>query len=384
MILGRTKRPRNVDSPRAAAILYGDWGTRKAYVIGLAFAVAGYSSFWLILAMSALLALVGINYMAICRHYPDGGGVYASVYHRSKIIAIVGAFLLIAISFLMSRDGELPSRFEKLNGFGVPNLGLIVATIIPAILVVAVKDVAGLAELYAVGVVGAIATNLGATSTDNKLNLAPWERALMFCTFLVMAAIEISLLIEKPGARLFAGSVVAVGLILHGITAARKGMHPVAPTPEIERAVGSQPRFELPKDAAHVSPMLCAVRGIGGTLDFAIEIAKDMNRPLYVAFVREQAILTLEDRKRHWADDVEARKIFAYATEKADGHPILHCYTVSDVPAHTIVDLAIKVGASHLILGAPRRNLLIKLIRGNMILQVSRFLPEGIHLLVYA
>jgi len=113
MILGRTKRPRNVDSPRAAAILYGDWGTSKAYVIGLAFAVAGYSSFWLILAMSALLALVGINYMAICRHYPDGGGVYASVYHRSKIIAI---------SFLMSRDGELPSRFENSMALAFPTL----------------------------------------------------------------------------------------------------------------------------------------------------------------------------------------------------------------------------------------------------------------------
>jgi len=74
MILGKTKRPRNVDAPRAAAILYGDWGTSKAYVIGLAFAIAGYSSFWLILAMSVLLVLVGINYMAICRHYPNGGG----------------------------------------------------------------------------------------------------------------------------------------------------------------------------------------------------------------------------------------------------------------------------------------------------------------------
>jgi hypothetical protein len=47
-------------------------------VIGLAFVVAGYSSFWLLAAMSVLLALVGINYMAICRHYPDGGGVYAA------------------------------------------------------------------------------------------------------------------------------------------------------------------------------------------------------------------------------------------------------------------------------------------------------------------
>ena len=63
---------------RAAAILYGDWGTSKAYVIGLAFAVGGYSSFWLIAAMCVLTALVGVNYMAICKHYPDGGGVYAS------------------------------------------------------------------------------------------------------------------------------------------------------------------------------------------------------------------------------------------------------------------------------------------------------------------
>lgn len=117
MILGRTKRPRNVDSPRAAAILYANWGTSKAYVIGLAFAVAGYSSFWLILAMSALLALVGINYMAICRHYPDGGGVYASVCHRSKIIAIVGAFLLIA-------DYIVTASISALSGFqyvGVPH-----------------------------------------------------------------------------------------------------------------------------------------------------------------------------------------------------------------------------------------------------------------------
>jgi len=105
---------------------------------------------------------------------------------------------------------------------------------------------------------------------------------------------------------------------------------------------------------------------------------------LYITFVREQAILTLEDRKRHWTDDAQARKIFAYAKEKADGHPILPCYAVSDIPAHTIVDFAINVGASHLVLGAPRRNMLVKLIRGNMILQVSRFLPEKIHLLVYA
>src|SRR5690349_21575688 len=92
IVSSTTKRPRNVDWPRAAAILYGDWGTSKAYVVGLAFAVAGYSSFWLIAAMAVLTALVGMNYMVICRHYPDGGGVYASVRHRSEILSIVAPF----------------------------------------------------------------------------------------------------------------------------------------------------------------------------------------------------------------------------------------------------------------------------------------------------
>ena len=50
-------------------------------------------------------------------------------------------------------------------------------------LVILVKDMAGLADLYAVGVVGAIATNLGATATDRNLPIKTWERTLMFGTF---------------------------------------------------------------------------------------------------------------------------------------------------------------------------------------------------------
>ena len=110
-----------------------------------------------------------------------------------------------------------------------------------------------------------------------------------------------------------------------------------------------------------------------------MEIAKDMNRPLYIMFVREQAILTLEDRNRTWKNDREAGALFTYVKKKADGQPVLPCYAVSDVPAHTVVDLAVKIGATLLILGAPRRYMLVKLIRGNMVRRVSRFLPEEIH-----
>jgi amino acid transporter/nucleotide-binding universal stress UspA family protein len=615
IVAGNTRRPRNVDAPRAAAILYGDWGTSKAYVIGLAFAVGGYSSFWLIAAMCVLTGLVGVNYMAICRHYPDGGGVYASVRHRSEIVSIVGVFLLIAdyivtaalsalsafaylgvphpewyaggaiavigllnifgprhtgglaflvsvptaavvlmlalfaiphlgqavhhlqplsggffknwkgfvgvvlalsgveaianatgvmklnpgtsdaqpnvsktstpaifwvmlevciftallglamhalggltinasdvnnpdvdapghpgvrdymlrymgevfvggawgptagriaawvvsgvfgllllsavntaivdlvaISFLMSRDGELPPQFQPLNEFGVPRLGLIVATVIPAILVLTVKDVGGLADLYAVGVVGAIATNLGACSTDRKLGLVPWERILMFSTFLIMLAIELSLFVDKPDARVFAFTVLAVGLVLRGLAAefSKKQKEPAPAAVALAAGVApasSTTAFTVKAKEVSGPPMMCAVRGLGKTLDFAIEEARQTDRPLYLLFVRSLPALTAADYKRKWQEDEEAREVFLEARNKAGGHPVFPCYAVSDSVAQTIVDITATMGASYLILGAPERKGLAYLLRGNIIRDITDTLPDDIHLLVYA
>ena len=611
MIPTSVKRPRNVDWKRAAAILYGDWGTSKAYVIGLAFAVAGYASFWLIAAMCVLTALVGINYMVICRLYPDGGGVYASVRHRSEVLSIVGAFLLIAdylvtaaisslsafaylgvphpekfaaaailfigllnllgpkhtgglaflisvptlivvivlglfslphmgeaighlqplhgsfwqnwggfvgivlalsgveaianatgvmkldpgsdeahpsvvktstpailmvmievcvftallglamhalnglqimnadvnapgaegvrdymlrymgqvfvggafgpifgqafgfivsivfgllllsavntaivdlimIQFLMSRDRELPNIFQRLNRWGVPNAGMMLATIVPMLLVLMVKDMAGLADLYAVGVVGAIATNLGATATDRKLSIKTWERTLMFATFAVMFAIEMSLLIDKPNARYFAVTILAVGLILRGLVQERRAKKEAIALPAMvpeKSPVDLAPA--VPKEPAIAATVgnesiLCAVRGTGRTLDFALKEARETGRRLYLLFVREQAFMTEQDVGRKWQEDEEASRIFGEAKQKAGDCPPLFAYAVSPSAAETIVDVAATLGASRVIVGAPQRSALLNLLRGNVIREVSTALPEEIDLLVYA
>src|SRR5438874_8057713 len=93
---GTVHRPRNVDWKRAAALLYDDWRTSKAYVIGLAFLAAGFSSLPIILAVCAVTGLVCINYMVICRHFPDGGGVYSAARSQGRALAVVGALLLVA------------------------------------------------------------------------------------------------------------------------------------------------------------------------------------------------------------------------------------------------------------------------------------------------
>src|SRR5438045_688273 len=89
-------RPRNVDWKRAAALLYGDWGTSKAYVLGLAFIAAGFASLPIILAVCAVTALVAINYAVICRYFPEGGGVYSAARSQGRLLAVVGALLLVA------------------------------------------------------------------------------------------------------------------------------------------------------------------------------------------------------------------------------------------------------------------------------------------------
>jgi amino acid transporter/nucleotide-binding universal stress UspA family protein len=109
-------RPRNVDWKRAAALLYGDWGTSKAYVLGLAFVAAGFASGPIILAVCVLTAIVGFNYLIVCAHFPDGGGVYSAARQQSRFLASVGALLLIA-NFIVT---AALSGWAGVSYFGVP------------------------------------------------------------------------------------------------------------------------------------------------------------------------------------------------------------------------------------------------------------------------
>ena len=208
----------------------------------------------------------------------------------------------------------------------------------------------------------------------------------MFCTFIVMATIEVSLFVDKPNARLFAATILVFGLILRGLASERaekKALSAAAGNGVKKERTPDLP-FEQSLSETTGPPMLCAVRGIGRTLDFAIQEAKDTDRPLYVLFVREQPVIAPDDRKRKWGEDDEARAIFIYAKDKASGHRLLPAYAISDSAADTIVDIAATVGASYLIVGAPQRNSLVNLLRGNIIRNISSILPEEIHLLVYA
>jgi hypothetical protein len=76
--------------------------------------------------------------------------------------------------------------------------------------------------------------------------------------------------------------------------------------------------------------------------------------------------------------------IFESVMARSIDHLPLFCYAVSESASQTIVDIAATLGASRLILGAPGRDAVTKLLRGNLVREVSALLPEEIDLLVYA
>src|SRR5690349_894556 len=111
-----SERPRNVGWRQAAGLLFGDWGTSRLYVLGLAFFFARGASLWLIGAMSLLILAVAWAYTQICRIYPDGGGVYTAAKHKSRTLAVVGALLLFA-------DYVVTASLSSLDGFHYFGLG---------------------------------------------------------------------------------------------------------------------------------------------------------------------------------------------------------------------------------------------------------------------
>ena len=597
-------RPRNVDWKRAAALLYGDWGTSKAYVIGLAFVAAGFASLPIILAVCLLTAVVGYNYIIVCKHFPDGGGVYSAARQQSRFLASTGALLLVAnfmvtaalsgwaavsylgvprqyapaatmllilvvgainyfgpkhsgsvslwlalpavvvvllivavsapflttahleprhddlshtwvafvgvilalsgveavanitgvmkadpdsppdhpkvtrtatkaivpvafevvvgtallgwamlslpkeltpeltahkedmlrylaeqygghlagvevgqgfgfvvgavfglllfsavntavvaligVIYMMAQDGEMPRQLARLNRHGVPQIPLFIATGIPILILAVTKQFEGLAGLYAIGVVGAIAVNLGACTFNKRLDLSWFERGVMGITFLVLAAVELTIAKTRGEALFFAMCVLGVGYGLRAYSHKLSGLKTVTVTrgvaamvtPDLPTAL--QPRIE------EGAKIMVAARGITPVLGFALDEAQLRKAVLCVLYVKEIAVYFSAGpaalaQKAKWQDDPEANAIMSLMLKEGEarGVCVLPVYALSENAAATILDLSATMGVDYLMIGASQRSAMAHLLRGSVVTNVAAQLPDEIRLVIF-
>jgi amino acid transporter/nucleotide-binding universal stress UspA family protein len=622
---GAVHRPRNVDWKRAAALLYGDWGTSKAYVIGLAFLAAGFSSLPIILAVCALTGLVGINYTVICRHFPDGGGVYSAARHQGRLLAVVGALLLladltvtaalsgwsglsyitsgaehiaaikflrdhialatiamllimalinyfgpkhsgslavalsvptlivvlvligisapylttkflqprhesltalwvqfvgvilalsgaesianitgvmkldagstmekpsvareslkaivpiaievvagtallgwamlslpsvlsktfhlsnpsavasvlqlrsedmlrfigeqfatatfspaignffgwivgivffllllsaantaivaiIALLYMMSRDGEMPRQFRRLNTHGVPIYPLLIAIGLPSIVLLFVANFTALAGLYAIGVVGAITVNVGSCTFNRTVGFTWYDRVLFGATFCILFFVELTLAHTKPDALFFVVVILGAGLGLRAYTLKRQGLTTLTVTREVAKMVTPTLEASMRSRLREGQKIMVAARGITPVLSFALDEAQLRKACLFVLYVKEVAIYYTAAGTRlgraTWQDDPEANAIMTSVMQLGEerGVSVVPVYAVSQDSASTIVDLAATMGVDYLVIGATQRTALTKLLRGSVVTNVAQQLPDTIQLLIF-
>jgi amino acid transporter/nucleotide-binding universal stress UspA family protein len=618
-------RPRNLDWKRAAALLYGDWGTSKCYVIGLAFVAAGFSSLPIILAVCAVTGLVGINYIVICRHFPDGGGVYSAARSQGRLLAVVGALLLVAnltvtaalsgwaalsyitsgaeqivwikflrdhialtttavllflgainyfgpkhsgnlaialavpavivvliliaisaphlttkflqprheslsalwvqfvgvilalsgaesianltgvmkldpgstpeqpkvareslkaitpvaievvlgtallgwamlslpsvmaqtlhltspsaisaalqareqdmlrfiaeqfgaatiapwfgsvfswivgtvffllllsaantaivamigLLYMMTRDGEMPRQFTRLNRHGVPFWPLLIAVGLPVVVVLSAADFNALVGLYAIGVVGAITVNVGSCSFNRTVGFTWYDRLLFAVTFLILGAVEVTLARTKPDALFFIICVLGGGLALRAYTLKLQGLTTLTVTREVARMVTPDLAANMRPRLEEGQKIMVAARGITPVLRFALDEAQLRKATLFVLYVKEVAVYYTAAGTRlgrsKWQDDPEANAIMCSMLKLGSerGINVVPLYAVSQDAATTIVDLAATMGSDFLVIGASQRPAMAKLLRGSVATNVAQHLPDSIHLLIF-
>src|SRR6476469_9463950 len=596
-------RPRNVDWKRAAALLYGDWGTSKAYVIGLAFVAAGYASFPIILAVCVLTAVVAYNYIIICAHFPDGGGVYSAARQQSRFLASTGALLLIAnfmvtaalsgwaavsyfgipnqyaqvatmglilvvgvlnffgpkhsgsvslwlaipavlvvvliiglsaphftsthleprhenlgqfwlafvgvilalsgveavanitgvmktdsdstpehpkvtrtatkaivpvaievvlgtallgwarlslprnllpqltahkedmlrflaqvyggmagglavgqalsiivgvvfglllmsavntavvaligVVYMMAQDGEMPRKLAKLNTHGVPRIPLIAAVAVPILVLAVTKDFEALAGLYAIGVVGAIAVNLGSCTFNKRLGLPWYQRLIMGTTFLVLAAVELTIAKTKPEALFFAMCVLGAGYALRAYSHKVSGLKTMTVTRRVAEMVTPDLAATMIPRLSEGQKIMVAARGVTPALAFALEEAQLRKATLCVLYVKEISVYftgaPTNLGRAKWQDDPAANAIMSLTMRLGAERDIAvqPVYAVSEDAAATILDLSATLGVDYLIIGASQRTAMAKLLGGSVVTSVAQQLPESIRLLIF-
>ncbi len=596
-------RPRNVDWKRAAALLYGDWGTSKAYVIGLAFIAAGFDSLPIILAVCALTAVVAYNYIIVCAHFPDGGGVYSAAREQSRFLASTGALLLIAnfivtaalsgwaavsylgvaskyapvatmglvlgvgamnyfgpkhsgsvsiwlalpavlivaaivilsaphlgllhagsqhndlretwvsfvgvilalsgveaianitgvmkadpdstpdhpkvtrtatkaivpvaievvlgtallgwamlslprslspelashkedmlrflaeqygtmglgpavgqtfsvivgivfgllllsavntamvaligVMYMMAQDGEMPRRLARLNPHGVPFIPLIAAVAIPILVLAVTKDFTALAGLYAIGVVGAIAVNLGSCTFNKRLGLPWYQRVIMGLTFFILVAVELTIAKTKPEALFFAMCVLGAGYALRAYSHKVSGLRTMTVTRQVADMVSPDLEAKLEPRLSEGQKIMVAARGVTPALAFALEEAQLRKATLCVLYVKEISVYftgaTTSVARAKWQDDPAANAIMSLTMRLGAERDICvqPVYAVSEDAAATILDLSATLGVDYLIIGASQRTAMAKLLGGSVVTSVAQQLPDTIRLVIF-
>lgn len=320
---------------------------------------------------------------------PQAGRIFAAasgiIFGLLLLSAVNTAIMaMVSVKYSLAQDKELPHALTRLNYSGVPWVGLIIACILPAGLLLFEADVKALGELYAIGVVGAIAINFTCLAYNKTLEIGRWERRGLWFLGGLMVIIEITIVIAKPNAAIFAGMMIAIVLIIRFLLRTFAKKPEALPEPDTGWLALLKP--EPLSASASGARIMLAARG-RDQAEYAVELARKRKASLFAVYVRTLRLLDIEPgRIPRIEDDKEAQEALGTAAllARQNNIPFVPIYVSSPDVAAEILDYTVTFGCDTLILGKSRRSGLARAVAGDVISQVSDALPEGVTLITRA
>ncbi|MBX3403168.1 MAG: amino acid permease [Phycisphaeraceae bacterium] len=289
----------------------------------------------------------------------------------------------VSVLYSLAHDRELPPRIGALNYSGVPAVALVIACVLPMVVLAVERDVARLAELYAIGVCGAVTINVLCCAINRALPIGRRERAALATTGAVMLAVSLTILATKWHAAVFAGGLVAVVL---GVRAALRATQ----VPEEEAlpvpARGWLAELEAPQPPIDASKprIMLAARG-RYQAEFAVDLATKRDATLFAMYVRTLRLMDVAPGTvpsvRDDPQAIEALGTIAVLA-RSRGVRFVPIYVCSDTIAEEILDYTVTFGCDTLILGKTRRRLLARRLSGDVVAEVAEHLPDSVQMIL--
>jgi amino acid transporter len=367
-----------------------------------------------ILATSPLLTAFATNLLPHGSTNPDAfqselafemGGTWL----RVLIVVTASALLLFAANTAVVgtyhvlgalADGEFLPRLllRRSDKFGTPHLSIALAAVVPvAVLVATHGDLTTLGALYAFGLLGAFF--LSSISLD-RVRITEGRTGILFwvgvaTTGLVLIAFATNL-VEKPQATLFGGTLtvgmLAYGLLHRGdIPLLRRARGGTVTTQEAERIAAESPgavEILTLQEALDLKPTysprtLVCLRGPNQRLleEAATHVSGGGEHDVAVLFVEEVPGLFVP---RDTQPSREAREVLAEAVAWLNERDMtaVPIWRLGQEAGDAIVQVAVALGVSAILVGTSQRGTLWRFLRGNVLARLAMRTPREVRIVI--
>ncbi len=319
------------------------------------------------------------------------GAGFGAVFGKVSAVVFAGLLLsatntavmaMVSVLFAMGQDNELPKGLTKLNYSGVPWVGLVLAVTASIVVLLIERDPVALAELYIIGVCGAITVSVATCAFNKKLDVRPIERAGLHALGVFLSAVTITILVTRLNATIFAAGAIGIVLVMRFTRTQYRATLPEEIPVPAQGWLAEVKAKPIEIDPAKPRIMLAA-RG-RYQAEFAADLARTRGATLFAIYVRTLRVM---DLKPGYVPRVEEDKAAQEALgetavlAKAYGVPFVPIYVTASDIAEEILDYTVTYNCDTLIMGKSRRPFFARKLEGDVVSEVAENLPDEVALI---